>query len=78
MKRAPKSFEEGLERLQGILAKMQEPDTPLTESVKLYAEAADLIQYCNKTLDTAKLQMEEIDTRLSESAVQVEETEDGQ
>lgn len=78
MKRAPKSFEEGLERLQGILAKMQEPDTPLAESVKLYAEAADLIQYCNKALDTAKLQMEEIDTRLSESAVQVEETEDGQ
>lgn len=78
MKRAPKSFEEGLERLQGILSKMQEPDTPLAESVKLYAEAADLIQYCNKTLDTAKLQMEEIDTRLSESAVQVEETEDGQ
>lgn len=78
MKRAPKSFEEGLERLQDILARMQQPDTPLAESVKLYAEAADLIQYCNKALDTAKLQMEEIDTRLSGAAIPVEETENGQ
>lgn len=78
MKRAPKSFEEGLERLQDILARMQQPDTPLAESVKLYAEAADLIQYCNKALDTAKLQMEEIDTQLSGAAIPVEETENGQ
>lgn len=77
MKKAPKSFEEGLERLQGILAKMQESDTPLAESVKLYAEAADLIQYCNQTLDTARLQIEEIDTRLARAAG-AEETDDGQ
>lgn len=77
MKKAPKSFEEGLERLQGILARMQESDTPLAESVKLYAEAADLIQYCNKTLDTARLQIEEIDTRLS-AATGTEETDNGQ
>lgn len=77
MKKAPKSFEEGLERLQGILAKMQEPDTPLAESVKLYAEAADLIQYCNQTLDTARLQIEEIDTRLARTAG-AEDTDDGQ
>lgn len=77
MKKAPKSFEEGLERLQGILARMQESDTPLAESVKLYAEAADLLQYCNKTLDTARLQIEEIDTRLS-AATGTEETDNGQ
>lgn len=78
MKRAPKSFEEGLERLQGILARMQEPDTPLSESVKLYTEAADLIQYCSKTLDAAKLQMEEIDIRLNGAAGKAEETQNGQ
>lgn len=77
MKKAPKTFEEGLERLQGILARMQESDTPLAESVKLYAEAADLIQYCNKTLDTARLQIEEIDTRLA-GAAGAEDTDDGQ
>ena len=62
--RAPKSFEDGLARLQGILDKLQSEETPLAESVKLYAEAAELILYCNETLNSAKLQMEEIDAAL--------------
>ena len=62
--RAPKSFEDGLARLQGILDKLQSEETPLAESVKLYAEAAELIRYCNDTLNSAKLQMEEIDAAL--------------
>lgn len=77
MKKAPKTFEEGLERLQGILSRMQDSDTPLAESVKLYAEAADLIQYCNQTLDAARLQIEEIDIRLARAAG-AEDTDDGQ
>ena len=36
----------------------------MAESVKLYAEAAELIRYCNDTLNSAKLQMEEIDAAL--------------
>lgn len=62
--KAPKTFEEGLARLQAILNKMQSEDTALAESVKLYAEAAELIHYCNTTLDQAKLQIEEIDAAL--------------
>ena len=62
--RAPKSFEDGLARLQGILDKLQSEETPLAESVKLYDEAAELIRYCNETLNSAKLQMEEIDAAL--------------
>ena len=62
--RAPKSFEDGLARLQGILDRLQSEETPLAESVKLYAEAAELIRYCNETLNSAKLQMEEIDAAL--------------
>ena len=65
--RAPKSFEDGLARLQGILDKLQSEETPLAESVKLYAEAAELIRYCNETLNKAKLQVEEIDMKLAES-----------
>ena len=34
--RAPKSFEEGMDRLEGILDQMQQPETTLAESVKLY------------------------------------------
>ena len=62
--RAPKSFEDGLARLQGILDRLQSEETPLAESVKLYAEAEELIRYCNETLNSAKLQMEEIDAAL--------------
>ncbi len=63
--RAPKSFEDGLARLQTILTKMQDPDTALADSVKLYAEAAELIRYCNDTLNDAKLRIEEIDAALA-------------
>ena len=64
----PKSFEEGMNRLQGLLSQMQDETTPLADSVKLYAEAAGLIRYCNTTLDKAKLQIEEIDASLAPDA----------
>ena len=41
--RTPKSFEEGMERLNTILAQMQSEKTTLADSVKLYAEAASLM-----------------------------------
>lgn len=62
----PKSFEEGMERLQGLLAQLQDESTPLVDSVKLYAEAAGLIHYCNTALDKAKLQVDEIDASLTQ------------
>ncbi|HIZ47730.1 exodeoxyribonuclease VII small subunit [uncultured Subdoligranulum sp.] len=67
----PKSFEEGMQRLQELLTVLQDETTPLAQSVKLYAEAASLISYCKETLDTAKLQIEEIDAGL---AAKTEET----
>ena len=67
----PKSFEEGMQRLQELLNVLQDETTRLAQSVKLYAEAASLISYCKETLDTAKLQIEEIDAGL---AAKTEET----
>lgn len=63
--RNPKNFEEGLARLQMVLARMQDETTTLDKAVKLYAEAAQLIAYCNQTLQNAKLQIEEIDEALA-------------
>ena len=57
--RAPKSFEDGMARLETILSQMQSEETTLSESVKLYEEAA---------LEKASLQMEEIDASRSEKA----------
>lgn len=66
--KTPKTFEEGLARLQDILAQMQDPATTLEKSVRLYAEAAQLIAYCNTTLHEAQLQIEEIDASLASQA----------
>ena len=61
--RAPKSFEDGMARLETILSQMQSEETTLSESVKLYAEAASLMDYCNGTLEKATLQLDEIDAQ---------------
>jgi len=63
--RAPKNFEEGMARLETILAQLQSDETPLADAVKLYAEAASIIEYCRATLEKASLQMDEIDARLA-------------
>ena len=63
--RAPKTFEDGMARLDTILTQMQSEDTTLAESVKLYAEAASLLEYCRATLDKASLQIDEIDANRS-------------
>ena len=65
--KAPKSFEEGMERLDGIFARMQSEETSLAESVKLYAEAASLMEYCRSTLEKTSLQIEEIDAKLAQT-----------
>lgn len=49
--RAPKSFEDGMARLETILSQMQSEETTLSESVKLYAEAASLMEYCHAALE---------------------------
>ena len=68
----PKSFEEGMERLQSLLEQLQDESTPLAQSVKLDAEAAGLISYCKQTLDAAKLQIDEIDASLLAKAEDVQ------
>ena len=70
--RTPKSFEEGMERLNTVLAQMQNEETSLSESVKLYAEAASLMEYCHSALEKTSLQIDEIDAKLA--AVMQEES----
>ena len=62
--RTPKSFEEGMERLNTILVQMQSEET-LADSVKLYAEAASLMEYCHAALEKTSLQISEIDAKLA-------------
>lgn len=73
--RAPKSFEEGMERLNAILTQMQQEDTSLADSVKLYAEAASLMQYCHTALEKTSLQIEEIDAKIAQTLQTSQEEE---
>ena len=59
----PKSFEEGMARLEELLDTLSSPDTPLEEAIKLYSETAGLVEWCNAALKNASLEMEEIDAR---------------
>lgn len=72
----PKSFEEGMDRLQGLLGQLQNESTPLADSVKLYAEAATLMQYCHATLEKTSLQIEEINARLAQTVEAPQEQEE--
>ena len=74
--RAPKSFEEGMDRLNAILTQMQQEDTSLADSVKLYAEAASLMQYCHATLEKPSLQIEEISAKIAETVEAPQEQEE--
>lgn len=61
----PKSFEEGMARLQELLDRLASPDTPLEEAVTLYTETAALAEYCTAALDKARLKMEAVDARIA-------------
>ena len=71
--KAPKSYEEGMERLNDILTRMQSEETSLADSVKLYAEAASLMEYCHTVLEKTSLKMEEIDAKLAQTMQAAEE-----
>ena len=71
--KATKSFEEGMERLNDILTRMQSEETSLADSVKLYAEAASLMEYCHTVLEKTSLKMEEIDAKLAQTMQAAEE-----
>ncbi len=55
---AKKSFEKDLKRLEDIVAKMEEGDVPLDESMKLFEEGVKLSRLCSERLDKAEKKVE--------------------
>lgn len=53
------SFEESLKQLESIVAKLEQGDLPLEESVRLFEEGIQLSNACKTDLETAegKVQM---------------------
>lgn len=55
-------YEEGMQRLTEIVAKLEEGGLPLEEAVRLYSEGAALAAECEKELDLARLKISGIGT----------------
>ncbi|MCL4833028.1 MAG: exodeoxyribonuclease VII small subunit [Caldilineaceae bacterium] len=49
------SYEEGYTRLQEVLSRLENGDTPLEDSLKLYAQGTQLAAHCAAKLEEAEL-----------------------
>lgn len=63
------TFETAYTRLEQLLQQMSSEDISLDSSLKAYAEAAELIKFCNTELNNAKLKIIDIEDALKEVSV---------
>jgi exodeoxyribonuclease VII small subunit len=54
-------FEQAMKRISEISDRMSGGELPLEESMKLYAEAAELVKYCKDYINNAKLRVEQLE-----------------
>jgi exodeoxyribonuclease VII small subunit len=52
------SFEQALEKLEGIIEKLESPDTELEKVIDTNTEGQKLLKSCQKHLDSAQLKLE--------------------
>lgn len=62
------SFEAAMQRLEQIVQVMESGDIPLEESLKLFREGTELLEFCSKTLDTAEMEIQKVVMRPSAPA----------
>jgi exodeoxyribonuclease VII small subunit len=53
-------FEEALQKLEAIVAKMEEGDLPLEEALKAFEEGVKLAKFCTGKLDEAERKVEKL------------------
>ncbi len=58
------SFEQANKQLEEIVSKMEKPDVPLDDMMKLYEEAYKLLVYCTKKLEDSRGQILDINARI--------------
>jgi exodeoxyribonuclease VII small subunit len=58
MEKKELTFEDALGRLEGIVKKLEKPDLPLEESIKLFEEGMGLSKICSERLDQAQQRVE--------------------
>ena len=51
-------FEKGIDRLERIVAALEQKEVPLETALGLFKEGVELVQHCNRLLDQAEKQMQ--------------------
>ena len=59
-KKVEKNFESALKRLEQISDLLENEDTPLEDSIKLFEEGIELKEFCEDKLKSAKLKIDKI------------------
>ena len=59
-KKNEKNFESALKRLEQISDLLENEETPLEESIKLFEEGIELKEYCDEKLKSAKVKIDKI------------------
>jgi exodeoxyribonuclease VII small subunit len=59
-KKNEKSFESALKRLEEISELLEDENTPLEDSIKLFEEGVELKDFCEQKLKHAKLKIDKI------------------
>ena len=55
-----KNFEQALNRLEKISELLEDENTPLEDSIKLFEEGIELKEFCEEKLKSAKLKIDKI------------------
>ena len=59
-KKKENNFESALNRLEEISDLLENEDTPLEDSIKLFEEGRELKEFCEEKLKSAKLKIDKI------------------
>jgi exodeoxyribonuclease VII, small subunit len=62
MKKAPKSFEEAMKRLETLTEAMQNADMPLEDALAAYQEGSALVKYCQDKLAEVEQKLHILDS----------------
>ena len=69
------SFEASIQELEEIVAKLENGEESLEESLKLFQEGTALVRRCGKLLDDAELQIQKV-TATDDGSMILEEIQD--
>lgn len=54
------SFEEALKELESIVAKLEDDEITLEDSIKLYEKGLELSKFCTEVLEQAELKIDQV------------------